>query len=82
MCPPTFLDPRNLAGMRRYLSFDRIHPDKGYTQDNVRIISNRANRLKCDGNVRELALIAADAMDIESIWPDLASEIRKRVQNF
>lgn len=63
-------------------SFDRIHPDKGYTQDNVRIISNRANRLKCDGNVRELALIAADAMDIESIWPDLASEIRKRVQNF
>lgn len=39
-------------------SFDRIDNTKGYTPDNVRIMSNRANRLKNDGAAAEHQLIA------------------------
>jgi hypothetical protein len=35
-------------------SLDRIIPEKGYVKDNVRIISWRANRLKCDASFEEL----------------------------
>lgn len=38
-------------------SVDRIDNTKGYTPDNVRIISWRANRLKWDANVDELEAI-------------------------
>ena len=40
-------------------SIDRIDPSKGYTPDNIRIISNRANRKKQDCTVEELRLILA-----------------------
>lgn len=39
-------------------SIDRIDPEKGYTQGNVRVISVRANRLKADAWPHELRLIA------------------------
>lgn len=39
-------------------SIDRLDSSKGYTEDNVRVISSRANRLKNDGSAREHLLIA------------------------
>lgn len=38
-------------------SIDRLIPDLGYVKGNVRIISNRANRLKADATITELMLI-------------------------
>ena len=38
-------------------SFDRIDPTKEYITGNVMIISNKANRLKSDGNIYEIRKI-------------------------
>ena len=38
-------------------SLDRIDPTKGYTPDNIWIISNRANTLKNDASLQELELL-------------------------
>ena len=38
-------------------SIDKIDPSKGYTLDNVQVISWRANRLKADATVQELELL-------------------------
>jgi len=38
-------------------SLDRVIPAKGYTKDNVRVISMRANRLKNNASVEELEKI-------------------------
>lgn len=40
-------------------SIDRLNPDKGYTPENVRIISSRANTIKNVGTHAEHTLIAA-----------------------
>ena len=40
-------------------SFDRMDPNQGYTPENTRIISNRANRIKNDGSAEEHRKIAA-----------------------
>lgn len=40
-------------------SLDRIDCTKGYTMDNVRVISQRANRIKSDATAEELRKIAA-----------------------
>ena len=39
-------------------SFDRIDPKKGYTKNNIVIISNRANRIKSDATVDEIRKVA------------------------
>ena len=41
-------------------SIDRIDSKKGYTPDNVWIVSYRANRIKNDASLDELKLIAAN----------------------
>jgi hypothetical protein len=47
-------------------SLDRKVAGKGYVPGNVRVISNRANRLRSDGTARELHLIADDAAQLEA----------------
>jgi len=42
-------------------SLDRIDSSKGYIKNNVRVISNRANRLKCDATLKELEALVLDA---------------------
>ena len=41
-------------------SLDRIDPKKGYVKDNIRIISNRANRIKSDATIDEIRLLLGD----------------------
>ncbi len=41
-------------------SLDRMRPAGGYVKANVRVISNRANTLKCDATIAELEAVLAD----------------------
>lgn len=41
-------------------SLDRLHSDKGYTPDNVWVISNRANEIKSNATLEELELITTN----------------------
>lgn len=51
------------SGRASYLdnspSFDRLRGELGYTKDNVRIISMRANRIKSDATLKELEALCA-----------------------
>jgi hypothetical protein len=38
-------------------SLDRLRPEIGYTPENIRVISWRANRIKCNGTLEELEKI-------------------------
>lgn len=49
--PPTMLENSP--------SLDRINNDKGYTPDNIRVISMRANNLKSDATLEELEAVVA-----------------------
>lgn len=43
---------------RDSVSFDRIDSTKGYTRDNVIIVSNRVNQLKANASLEEMRKIA------------------------
>ena len=47
-------------------SLDRINPNLGYVKGNVRIISNRANRIKSDATADEVELVLKDLRRIEN----------------
>lgn len=46
-------------------SLDRMVRELGYVPGNVRIVSNRANRIRSDATASELRLIAEDAVKLE-----------------
>jgi len=45
------------GGCDRSPSLDRLDPNQGYVKDNVAIISSKANRIKNDGNIEEVAAV-------------------------
>ena len=57
-------------------SIDRIDPKKGYTPDNIRVISWRANSLKSDGTLKELQVLVEDLSRLSQAGKD--QEPRKR----
>lgn len=40
-------------------SLDRVNPAKGYTPDNVRVISHKANTIKSNASIQDLRLVLA-----------------------
>lgn len=56
-CPVLGIDidyfKKGKGGSNHSPSIDRMDPDKGYVKGNVRIISQKANRLKQDASVEE-----------------------------
>jgi len=67
-CPVLGIKIKSVAGsgtnFKNSPSVDRIDPNRGYTKDNIRIISNRANLLKSNATVEEMEKILADIKKI------------------
>jgi hypothetical protein len=61
---------RNTRGDKRACdnspSLDRIQPWFGYVKGNVRVISWRANKLRCDATPKELEMLLEDARKLQS----------------
>ena len=68
VCPILGL-PFELTGPRSKMSpsLDRIVPELGYTKDNVRIISDLANRMKQEATKEELEAFAANILKYVSV---------------
>lgn len=65
-------------------SVDQLVPGAGYMKGNVRVISNRANRLKSNATLAELALVVADLEGAEPAAPfvlDPGSDLRRMLSN-
>lgn len=59
------LQPNNIAGpLDTSPSIDRIIPELGYIKGNIRIISNRANRLRADATLEELMYLVKDGREL------------------
>lgn len=66
-CPVLNIELRisnKLGGDDNSPSIDRIDNDNGYVPGNVRVISNRANKLKSNATLQELKLLLEDAREI------------------
>jgi len=62
-----FENPNGFGPIDNSPSLDRINPKLGYIKGNIRIISNRANRIKSDATISELKLIYEDLKKHENI---------------
>lgn len=64
LCPvlgiPIIINEGKTAPSDNSPSLDRIDSTKGYIKGNIRIISNRANRIKADATVDELRKVLED----------------------
>lgn len=47
-------------------SVDRIEPNKGYTKDNIQVISYLANRMKNNGTLEQLVMLGEWAKSVLS----------------
>lgn len=57
-------------------TIDRIDNSKGYVAGNIQVISKRANLLKKDGSVQELAGILCYMLECEGRNPEVASALK------
>lgn len=57
ICPVLGIEITWRGNPRNSPSLDRLDSTKGYTPENVRVISWRANRLKCDASIEEMERI-------------------------
>jgi hypothetical protein len=55
---PVFNKPFVYGDLDWAASLDKIDPSKGYTKGNIRIISNKANRMKSDATKEELIMFS------------------------
>ena len=53
-CCPVFKTKFDQKDTYKRASVDRIDPDKGYTKENIRVISYRANWLKSNATLKEI----------------------------
>ena len=61
-CPilgiPLIVHSGSPGGKKNSPSLDRINPLKGYTKDNIRVISHLANQMKSHANEKEMIIFA------------------------
>ena len=62
-------------------SIDRIDSNKGYTKDNVWIISNKANRIKSDATISDLFQILAGILKVEDIVRHSSENWRDKIKS-
>lgn len=54
LCPVLGIPLKFKEGRNNAPSLDRVDPEKGYTKDNIQIISTKANQLKSNATLPQL----------------------------
>lgn len=69
VCPVLGIPVSKELSKEHWPTVDRIDNTRGYTRDNIRVISNRANRIKSDASIEELeAIVEYIKANSEMIW--------------
>ena len=55
-------------------SIDRIYPDKGYTKDNIAVISTLANSMKANATPKELLIFAKNIKKYMDLYQEIEVE--------
>lgn len=63
---PYFKEPLRMYDREWAASLDRIDSSRGYTKDNVRVISYKANRMKNNATEEQLIAFAKGVLDVHS----------------